>query len=155
MWDTERREPDKFIAVATAGEYLNICGDDASRMACTTVLQDETAESPWSSSGLLLFGIDEASNALKDNRACYASRKFREACREFGIRHKRTQPYRPQTNGKAEQFIQAGSKRGGIRETYTLMEINSLLAVWTHLYNFVRSHSALGRKPPASWLSGG
>lgn len=54
-----------------------------------------------------------------DNGACYTSREFREACREFGIRHKRTRPYRPQTNGKAERFIRTALKGWAYAQTYT------------------------------------
>ena len=115
-------------------EYLHVCIDDASRVACTAIHPDETAESAveflWHAVAWYTAQGMKVERILTDNGACYTSRKFSEACREFGIQHKRTRPYRPQTNGKAERFI-------------------------THHYNFVRPHSALGRKPPASCLNGG
>lgn len=93
---------------------------------------------------------------LTDNGACYKSRKFGEACREFGIQHKRTRPYRPQTNGKAERFIQTALKEWAYAQTHPhSWKRTAYLSKWTHHYNFVRPHSVLGRKPPASCLNGG
>ncbi|MDR2573836.1 MAG: integrase core domain-containing protein [Desulfovibrio sp.] len=82
--------------------------------------------------------------------------KFRDACREFGIKHKRTRPYRPQTNGKAERFIRTALKEWAYKYTYThSWKRTAYLPVWTHQYNFVRPHTALGGNPPASKLNGG
>ena len=90
---------------------------------------------------------------LTDNGARCKSRKFREACREFGIQYKRTRPYQPQNNGKAERFIQTALKEWAYAQTYTHpWKMTAYLSKWTHHYNFVRPHSALGRKPPAPCL---
>ena len=73
---------------------------------------------------------------LTDSGACYASRKFREACREFGIQHKMPRPYRPQTNGKAERFIQTALKEWAYAQTYThSWKRAAYLSQWTHHYN--------------------
>ena len=141
-------------------EYLHVCVDDASRMACTAILPDETAESAveflWFAVAWYTERGMRIERVLTDNGACYKSRKFREACREFGIRHKRTRPYRPQTNGKAERFIQTALKERAYAQTYThSWKRTASLSKWTYHYNFVRPHSALGRKPPASCLNGG
>ena len=141
-------------------EYLHVCVDDASRMACTAILPDETAESAveflWFAVAWYTERGMRIERVLTDNGACYKSRKFREACREFGIRHKRTRPYRPQTNGKAERFIQTALKEWAYAQTYThSWKRTASLSKWTYHYNFVRPHSALGRKPPASCLNGG
>lgn len=141
-------------------EYLHVCVDDASRAAYTAILPDETAESAieflwfavawYKTHGIVIERV------LTDNGACYKSRKFREACREFGITHKRTRPYRPQTNGKAERFIRTALKEWAYAETYThSWKRTAKLPVWTQKYNFQRPHSALGRLPPASRWSGG
>ena len=141
-------------------EYLHVCIDDASRMAYTAIYPDETAESAveflWHAVAWYAECGMRIERVLTDNGACYKSHKFREACREFGIRHKRTRPYRPQTNGKAERFIQTTMSERAYAQTYThSWKRTACLSKWTHHYNFVRPHSALGRKPPASCLSGG
>ena len=141
-------------------EYLHVCIDDASRVACTAIHPDETAESAveflWHAVAWYTAQGMKVERILTDNGACYTSRKFSEACREFGIQHKRTRPYRPQTNGKAERFIQTALKEWAYAQTYThSWKRTACLSKWTHHYNFVRPHSALGRKPPASCLNGG
>ena len=146
-------------------EYLHVCIDDASRVAYTAIHPDETAESAveflWHAVAWYTAQGMKVERILTDNGACYKSRKFGEACREFGIQHKRTrpyrpQPYRPQTNGKAERFIQTALKEWAYAQTYThSWKRTAYLSKWTHHYNFVRPHSALGRKPPASCLSRG
>ena len=95
-------------------EYLHVCVDDASRAAYTAVLPDETADSAveflWFAVAWYASHGIKVERVLTDNGACYKSRKFRDACREFDIKHKRTRPYRPQTNGKAERFIKTALK---------------------------------------------
>lgn len=141
-------------------EYLHVCVDDASRAAYTAILPDETAESAveflWFAVAWYASHGIKVERVLTDNGACYKSWKFRDACREFGIKHQRTRPYRPQTNGKAERFIRTALKEWAYAQTYThSWKRTAYLPVWTHRYNFSRPHSALGRKPPASKLSGG
>ena len=104
-------------------EYLHVCIDDASRVAYTAIHPDETAESAveflWHAVAWYAARGMKIERILTDNGSCYTSRKFREACCEFGIRHKRTRPYRPQTNGKAERFIQTALKEWAYAQTYT------------------------------------
>ncbi len=104
-------------------EYLHVCVDDASRVAYTAIHPDETAESAveflWHAVAWYTERGMRIERVLTDNGACYKSRKFREACQEFGIRHKRIRPYRPQTNGKAERFIQTALKEWAYAQTYT------------------------------------
>jgi transposase InsO family protein len=140
-------------------EYLHVCVDDASRAAYTAVLPDKTAESAveflWFALAWYASHGIKVERVLTDNGACYKSRKFRDACHEFGIRHKRTRPYRPQTNGKAERFIRTALKEWAYAQTYThSWKRTAYLPVWTHRCNFLRPHTALGRKPPASSLKG-
>jgi Transposase and inactivated derivatives len=141
-------------------EYLHVCIDDASRLAYTAILPDETAESAveflWYSVAWYASHGIRVERVLTDNGSCYKSWKFREACRDLGIKHKRTRPYRPQTNGKAERFIRTALKEWAYAQTYThSWKRTAYLPIWTQRYNFIRPHSALGRKPPASKLSGG
>lgn len=95
-------------------EYLHACIDDASRVAYTAIHPDETAESAveflWHAVAWYTGRGMKIERVLTDNGACCKSRKLGEACREFGIRHKRPRPYRPQTNGKAGRFIQTALK---------------------------------------------
>lgn len=141
-------------------EYLHVCVDDASRVAYTAIHADETAESAveflwFAVAWYKRYGI-RVKRVLTDNGACYNSSKFRQACREFGIRHKRTKPYHPQTNGKAERFIRTALKEWAYASTYTHSWKRSQdLPLWTYRYNFQRPHMALGRNPPASRLPGG
>ena len=104
-------------------EYLHVCIDDASRVPYTAIHPDETAESAveflWHAVAWYTEQGLKIERVLTDNGACYKSRKFGEACREFGIQHKRTRPYRPQTNGKAERFIQTALKEWAYAQTYT------------------------------------
>ena len=140
-------------------EYLHVCVDDASRAAYTAILPDETAESAieflwFAVSWYASHGI-KVERILTDNGSCYRSWKFRDACREFGIKHKRTRPYRPQTNGKAERFIRTALKEWAYAQTYThSWKRTANLPVWVQRYNFQRPHTALGRKTPASRLGG-
>jgi transposase InsO family protein len=140
-------------------EYLHICVDDASRAAYTSILPDETAESAieflWFAVAWYASHGIKVERVLTDNGSCYKSWKFRTACYELGIQHKRTRPYRPQTNGKAERLIRTALKEWAYAQTYThSWKRTAYLPVWTHRYNFLRPHTALGRKPPASMLGG-
>lgn len=139
-------------------EYLHVCVDDASRVACTGIYPDETAESAveflWCA---VLPGMPPAASGLKEylqimGPATSHTNSGKPAV-SFGIRHKRTRPYRPQTNGKAEQFIRTALKEWAYAQTYTHSWKRTVcLPRWTQYYNFLRPHSALGRKPPASIL---
>lgn len=141
-------------------EYLHVCVDDASRAAYTAIFADQTAESAieflWFAVAWYASHGIKVEQILTDNGACYKSWKFRDACRELGIKHKRTRPYRPQTNGKAERFIRTALNEWAYAQTYThSWQRAAYLPVWTQRYNFQRPHSALGRKPPASRLLAG
>jgi transposase len=141
-------------------EYLHVCVDDASRVAYTAILPDETAESAveflWFAVAFYAAHGITIERVLTDNGSCYKSGKFRRTCEELGIKHKRTRPYRPRTNGKAERFIRTALKEWAYAQTYThSWKRTANLPVWTHRYNYLRSHSALGKKPPASRLLGG
>jgi transposase InsO family protein len=136
-------------------EFVHIAVDDYSRLAYAEVLDDETAAT---AAGFLAravafyrrYGI-EVEQLLTDNGSCYRSLLHAIACRRLGIRHLRTRPRRPQTNGKAERFIRtmlAGWAYGPIYGTST--ERTRALDGWLWHYNHRRRHSALGHQPPVS-----
>ena len=141
---------------AKAGwEYVHIAVDDYSRLAYAEVLPDEKAATAV---GFLRravafyrrYGI-HVEAVLTDNGPAYISTKHALACRRLGIRHLRTRPYRPQTNGKAERFIRtllAGWAYGAIYGSSH--ERTPALDGWLWHYNHQRRHSALGHQPPIS-----
>jgi transposase InsO family protein len=90
-------------------EFVHVCVDDATRLAFVKVLADERGET---AAGFLRRAVEwfgsmgvTVERVMSDNGSCYRSHVHASACRELGIRHLRTQPYRPRTNGKAERFI--------------------------------------------------
>jgi transposase InsO family protein len=136
-------------------EYVHIAVDDYSRLAYAEVLDDETAAT---AAGFLAravafyrrYGI-EVEQLLTDNGSCYRGVLHAIACRRLGIKHLRTRPHRPQTNGKAERFIRtmlAGWAYGPIYGSSS--ERTRALDGWLWHYNHRRRHSALGHQPPVS-----
>ena len=138
-------------------EFCHVCIDDATRLAYVEVLSDEKGLTAvgflrravaWFAS----MGI-EVERVMSDNGACYRSVVHAHACRELGIRHLRTQPYRPRTNGKAERFIQTLQNKWAYGAAYqTSAERTAALPGWLKHYNFTRRHGSLGHKPPAARL---
>jgi transposase InsO family protein len=136
-------------------EYVHVCVDDYSRLAYAEVLPDEKATSAI---GFLRRAVAyyrrhgiTVERLLTDNGSAYVSALHALACRQLGIRHSRTRPYRPQTNGKAERFIRTlleGWAYGAIYRTSS--ERTAALDGWLWHYNHRRRHSALGHQPPIS-----
>lgn len=92
---------------------------------------------------------------ITDNGSAYRSRLFARTCEALGIKHSFTRPYRPQTNGKAERFIQTCLREWAYARSYAnSAERTSWLPAFLAYYNSRRPHSALGYKPPASRLGG-
>jgi len=91
---------------------------------------------------------------LTDNGNAYRSRLFAAACQELGIKHIRTRPYTPRTNGKAERMIQTLLREWAYRFAYATSDHRRrLLPSYLHFYNNHRAHSALGYNPPISRLA--
>ena len=139
-------------------EYVHIAIDDATRLAYVEVLSDEKAVTAI---GFLRravkhfrsYGIT-VERLITDNGSAYRSTVHAIACRALGIRHLRTRPYRPQTNGKAERFIRTmlgGWAYGAIYRNSA--ERNAALAGWLDFYNRRRPHGSLGHKPPITRLN--
>jgi transposase InsO family protein len=90
---------------------------------------------------------------MTDNGACYKSLAFRDFCRERGLRHIRTKPYTPKTNGKAERFIQTSLREWAYARVYpTSDQRAAALPAWLHRYNRHRPHGAIGSMTPISRL---
>jgi transposase InsO family protein len=144
-----KRRGDKRIGY----EYVHVCVDDATRLAYAEVLADERATTAI---GFLRrariwyrrHGV-HIQRVMTDNGACYLSTLHALACRRLRIRHLRTRPRRPRTNGKAERFIRtllAGWAYGAIYAASE--ERTDALAGWLHAYNHTRPHGSLGHQPP-------
>jgi transposase InsO family protein len=139
-------------------EYVHVAVDDATRLAYVEVLSDEQAATAI---GFLRravrffrrYGIT-VERLLTDNGNAYRSTVHALACRALGIKHLRTRPYRPRTNGKAERFIRTlvdGWAYGAVYRTSA--ERTAALAGWLDWYNRQRPHRSLGRKPPLTRLA--
>jgi len=137
----------------TGWEYVHVAVDDYSRLAYAEVLPDEKAATAvaFLRRALAFFarhGIT-VERVLTDNGSAYVSTLHALSCRTLGIRHLRTRPRRPQTNGKAERFIRTllhGWAYGAIYRSSH--ERKAALDGWLWHYNHRRRHSALGRQPP-------
>jgi transposase InsO family protein len=145
--------------IGNAGwEYVHIAIDDATRLAYAEVLSDEKATTAIAFLARAVkhfatYGITVQA-LLTDNGSAYRSTIHAIACRAIGIRHLRTRPRRPQTNGKAERFIRTmlgGWAYGAIYRNST--ERTAALDGWLYHYNHHRRHSALGHKPPIARLN--
>jgi len=91
---------------------------------------------------------------MTDNGSPYISHAHAIACRKLGIRHLRTRPYRPQTNGKAERFIQTMLREWAYGRAYSSStERTAALDAWLNYYNYTRPHGSLSHKPPGTRLT--
>jgi transposase InsO family protein len=139
-------------------DYVHIAIDDATRLAYAEVLADEKATTTvgFLRRAVAFFerhGIT-VQRLLTDNGSAYRSALHAIACKTLGIRHLRTRPYRPQTNGKAERFIrtlQAGWAYGAIYRSS--QERTKALDGWIYHYNHHRPHQAIGRQTPITRLN--
>lgn len=139
-------------------EHLHVAIDAHSRSSYAEVLPDERKETTAAFLQRALFhyasqGV-QVRRILTDNGMCYHSKLVQAVCDSQGIRHSFTRPYRPQTNGKAERFIQTALREWAYRLAYASSEQRSqALKAWLHHYNHHRSHSALGGLTPAQKLN--
>ena len=139
-------------------EFLHVCIDDASRVAFSKIMKTErsrcavtflkAAVAYYKSLGITVLRV------MTDNGSCYRSKAFARACRRLKLRHIRTKPYTPRTNGKAERFIQTSLREWAYARAY----LNSTqrahqLPFFMHRYNWHRPHASIGHKPPISKLA--
>lgn len=138
-------------------EYVHIAIDDHSRVAYSDIFPSEKKESAvahleaavayYKSLGVAVTRV------MTDNGGCYRSHAFRDALKKLGIKHLRTRPYTPQTNGKAERFVQTTIREWAYAMEYqTSDERKADLPRWLHRYNWHRPHASLDKKPPISRL---
>jgi transposase InsO family protein len=146
------------IRKTTGWEYVHIAIDDCTRLAYAEVLPNEKATTAISFLRRAIAFFDRhgitVERLLTDNGPAYRSTIHAIACRTLAIRHLRTRPYRPQTNGKAERFIRTmldGWAYGAIYRNST--ERTQALDGWLWHYNHHRKHSALGHQPPTARLN--
>ena len=147
----DRRDSVKGIGA----EFLHIAIDDHSRIAFTAMYPDQTEASAthflysaiaWYAR--LGIGIQRI---LTDNGPCYTAHNFQRHCRQIGLKHRRTRPYTPRTNGKAERFIQTALREWAYARTYqNSQERTKALLDFNHQYNWHRPHASLKQKPPIS-----
>jgi len=134
-------------------EYVHVCIDDYSRLAYAEVLTDEKATTAiaFLQRAVAFYrshGV-KVERLLTDNGSAYRATIHALACKTLGIRHLRTRPYRPQTNGKAERFIHTLINGWAYGAVYrSSQERTATLDGWLWHYNHRRRHSALGHQPP-------
>jgi transposase InsO family protein len=133
--------------------YLHTAIDGHSRLAYSELLADErkeTAAAFWlrANAWFAECGIT-VRKVLTDNGSCYRSHAFRDALGD--VIHRRTRPYRPQTNGKVERFHRTLADEWAYARLYTSdAERCQEFTTWLHTYNHHRGHTALGGQPPAT-----
>ena len=138
-------------------EFVHVCIDDASRVAFSRIMKDEKRASAvaflkaavayYASLGIRVERV------MTDNGSCYISRAFAKACKKLGLKHIRTKPYTPKTNGKAERFIQTSLREWAYARAYnTSRERAADLPGWLHHYNWHRPHGSIKSMPPISRL---
>jgi transposase InsO family protein len=138
-------------------EFVHVAIDDHSRVAFSKVMRNErqgcaiaflkAAVAYYASLGI------KVERVMTDNGSCYKAFAFRKTCRRLAIRHLRTKPYTPKTNGKAERFIQTSLREWAYaRAYYTSRQRAAELPYWLHRYNWHRPHGSIGSVPPISRL---
>ena len=139
-------------------EFVHVAIDDASRLAYAEVLPNERSPS---SSGFLRRSVAwfqsrgvHVQAVMSDNGSCYVSHRFSLTCQRLQLRHLRTRPYRPRTNGKAERFIQTLLREWAYKRPYpTSIQRTDRLPRYLNHYNLRRPHAALNKRTPAQRLS--
>ena len=138
-------------------EFVHVAIDDASRVAFSQILPDEKKQSAvaflkaaiayYQSLGITVTRV------MTDNGSCYKSKAFAKTCRDLGLKHIRTKPYTPKTNGKAERFIQTALREWAYAIAYpTSQQRAAQLPVFLHRYNWHRPHTSLKSKTPITRL---
>jgi transposase InsO family protein len=143
---------------AVGWEYVHVCIDDNSRVAFTQIKPDEKKQSAVaflkaSFAYYTKLGV-KVERVMTDNGSCYRPRDFAQVCEQWGLRHIRTKPYTPKTNGKAERFIQTALREWAYAHVYNTSDQRAAeLPYWMHRCNGHRPHGSIGAKPPISRLA--
>ena len=141
-------------------EYVHVAIDDASRVVYVEVLGDEDAPTAtaflWRALRWFRRHGIRVRRLMTDNAFAYGSHLFTALCQRQDVRHLRTRPYTPRTNGKAERFIQTLLREWAYRRPYATSAMRTrALGRWLHYYNWHRRHSSLHGEPPVSRLRAG
>jgi transposase InsO family protein len=156
----DRRGSSNLRSTANGGtgwEFVHVCIDDASRIGFTLIMPDETAECAvaFLKAAVVYYaslGV-KVQRVMTDNGACYKAFAFRDACTELGLRHIRTKPYTPKTNGKAERFIQTALREWAYAKAYPTSDHRAdEMPRWLHRYNWHRPHGGIEYQTPISRL---
>ena len=145
----------RYRARGIGWEYVHVAIDDCSRVSYAEILPDERGATV---AGFLRRAIQwfarrgvRIERVLSDNGAAYHSRIVAAVCRALAVAQRWTRPYRPQTNGKAERFIQTLLREWAYGQPYTSsLARQTVLPRWLHHYNWHRRHSSLQGRPPIS-----
>jgi len=138
-------------------EYVHVAVDDHSRIAFAKIMPSEKKRSAtmFLRAAIAYYeclGI-KVERVMTDNGACYKSFAFRRSCKRLRLKHIRTKPYTPKTNGKAERFIQTSLREWAYAQAYqTSTERKAELPPWLHRYNWHRPHAGIDDKTPISRL---
>ncbi len=139
-------------------EFVHVCIDDASRIAFSQIFPDEKVVSATAFLRAAVayyksLGVAVA-RVMTDNGSCYKAFAFRDVCRQLGLKHIRTKPYTPKTNGKAERFIQTALREWAYAQAYPTSDHRAEeLPIWLHRYNWHRPHGGIKSKTPISRLA--
>jgi len=150
------RSRDRNPVMGTA--FVHTVIDDYSRVAYAEIHDDEKAVT---AAAVLRRAVAwfaargvHVERVLSDNGPAYRSRLWRQTCAELGVTHKRTRPYRPQTNGKIERFHRTLADGWAFKRLYTSeRQRRAAMPAWIHQYNHHRPHTAIGKVPPISRLT--
>jgi transposase InsO family protein len=148
----------RYRSQGAGWECCHVAIDDATRLAYVEVLRDERGPT---AAGFLRRAVSwfaergiSVKRVMTDNGSPYISAIHAETCRELRLRHLRTRPYRPQTNGKAERFIQTMLREWAYGRLFSSSrERREALPFWLDHYNYRRRHGSLGHRPPGSRLA--
>jgi transposase InsO family protein len=138
-------------------EFVHVAIDDHSRLAFAKIMPSEKKRSATAFLKAALayyasLGI-KVERVMSDNGSCYKSFAFRRLCKRLGLRHIRTRPYTPKTNGKAERFIQTSLREWAYAQAYQhSRQRKDYLPFWLHRYNWHRPHAGIDDKTPISRL---
>jgi transposase InsO family protein len=138
-------------------DFIHVAVDDHSRFVYAECLPDEKAGTTAGFLERTIFALARrgvtVERVLTDNAKCYSSGLFLDVAGHYGVQLRKTRPFRPQTNGKAEAFIKTLQREWAYRRPYTSnQERTEALETFLVDYNFVRPHTAIGNQPPAARL---
>ena len=139
-------------------EYVHLAIDDHSRLAYSEILPDEKRTSclRFLFNALRFFrgfGV-RVERIMTDNGSSFRSHRYAKALRRLRIKHLRTKPYTPRTNGKAERFVQTSLREWAYARAYSTSQHRAAeLPIWLHRYNWHRPHGGIGAKPPISRIA--